>query len=182
MAARESLLAAGRVIGDAKSFRFIGSPDDAGRLLARQALSIKPFQQRGRKVAVEIGAPWSGTDPSHTGGGWRQRDNTASVDTDRKANLAATVGDKDSMGNDGKPGLVRWNRRNQCLAPMKESADVEHHVATLYTSLELSRSTWLVTSLSPGSVTFIPAQLIGAAFGTVVAWALFRATMASKGN
>ena len=37
--------------------------------------------------------------------------------------------------------------------PMKESAEVEHHVATLYASLELSRSTWLVTSLSPGSVT-----------------------------
>jgi transposase len=37
--------------------------------------------------------------------------------------------------------------------PMKESAEVEHHVATLYASLELSRSTWLVTSLSPGSPT-----------------------------
>jgi hypothetical protein len=37
--------------------------------------------------------------------------------------------------------------------PMKELAEVEHRVATLYASLELSQSTWLVTSLSPGSVT-----------------------------
>jgi transposase len=36
--------------------------------------------------------------------------------------------------------------------PMKELAE-EHHVATVYASLELSQSTWLVTSLSPGSVT-----------------------------
>jgi transposase len=36
---------------------------------------------------------------------------------------------------------------------MKELAEVEHRVATLYASLELSQSTWLVTSLSPGSVT-----------------------------
>jgi hypothetical protein len=35
---------------------------------------------------------------------------------------------------------------------MKELAE-EHHVATVYASLELSQSTWLVTSLSPGSVT-----------------------------
>jgi transposase len=37
--------------------------------------------------------------------------------------------------------------------PMKELAEVEHRVATLYASLELSQSAWLVTSLSPGSVT-----------------------------
>jgi transposase len=35
--------------------------------------------------------------------------------------------------------------------PMKELAE-EQHVATVYASLELSQSTWLVTSLSPGSV------------------------------
>jgi transposase len=32
-------------------------------------------------------------------------------------------------------------------------AEVERHVSTLYASLELSQSTWLVTSLSPGSTT-----------------------------
>ena len=37
--------------------------------------------------------------------------------------------------------------------PMKELAEVERHVSTLYASLELSQSTWLVTSLSPGSTT-----------------------------
>ena len=37
--------------------------------------------------------------------------------------------------------------------PMKELAEVERYVSTLYASLELSQSTWLVTSLSPGSVT-----------------------------
>ena len=37
--------------------------------------------------------------------------------------------------------------------PMKELAEVEHNVATLFASLELSQTSWLVTSLSPGSVT-----------------------------
>ena len=37
--------------------------------------------------------------------------------------------------------------------PVKELAEVEHRVETLHASLELSQSTWLVTSLSPGSVT-----------------------------
>ena len=37
--------------------------------------------------------------------------------------------------------------------PMKELTEVEHHTATLFTSLELSQTSWLVTSLSPGSVT-----------------------------
>jgi hypothetical protein len=37
--------------------------------------------------------------------------------------------------------------------PMKELTEVEHHVATLFASLELSRTSWLVTSPSPGSVT-----------------------------
>ena len=36
--------------------------------------------------------------------------------------------------------------------PMKELAEVERRGATLYASLELSQSTWLVTSLSPGGV------------------------------
>ena len=37
--------------------------------------------------------------------------------------------------------------------PMKELTEVEHRVATLFASLELSQTSWLVTSLSPGSVT-----------------------------
>ena len=37
--------------------------------------------------------------------------------------------------------------------PMKELTEVEHHTATLFASLELSQTSWLVTSLSPGSVT-----------------------------
>src|ERR1700693_72604 len=37
--------------------------------------------------------------------------------------------------------------------PMKELTEVEHHAATLFASLELSQTSWLVTSLSPGSVT-----------------------------
>jgi len=36
--------------------------------------------------------------------------------------------------------------------PIKESTEVEHRVATLFASLELSQTSWLVTSLSPGSV------------------------------
>src|SRR6202158_6577856 len=37
--------------------------------------------------------------------------------------------------------------------PMKEVSEVEHPTATLFASLELSQTSWLVTSLSPGSVT-----------------------------
>src|ERR1700688_3323593 len=37
--------------------------------------------------------------------------------------------------------------------PMKQLTEVEHHTATLFASLELSQTSWLVPSLSPGSVT-----------------------------
>ena len=37
--------------------------------------------------------------------------------------------------------------------PINETADAEHLVATLHASLELSQSTWVVTSLLPGSKT-----------------------------
>jgi transposase len=37
--------------------------------------------------------------------------------------------------------------------PINETADAEHQVATLHASLELSQSTWVVTSLLPGSKT-----------------------------
>jgi hypothetical protein len=59
--------------------------------------------------------------------------------------------DKDSMGNDSVVIGIAW--RKPMPRPMKELAEVERHVSTLYASLELSQSTWLVTSLSPGSVT-----------------------------
>src|SRR6202166_5121769 len=78
---------------------------------------------------------------------------------DSSTSGAKSVCDRDSMGNDGEPAWyggtvvigIAW--RKPMPHPVKELAEVEHRVATLYASLELSQSTWLVTSLSPGSVT-----------------------------
>src|SRR3954466_13752068 len=64
------------------------------------------------------------------------------------------------MGRRSRPALVRCGDRRQHRSeepmhptgpfPEQNPPHVRHHQATLYASLELSRSAWLVTSLAPG--------------------------------
>src|SRR5918912_1075748 len=66
----------------------------------------------------------------------------------------------DSMGRRSRPALVRCGDRRQHRSeepmhptspcPEQDPPHDRHHRATLYASLELSRSAWLVTSLAPG--------------------------------
>src|SRR4051812_37422117 len=64
------------------------------------------------------------------------------------------------MGRRSRPALVRCGDRRQHRSeepmhptspcPEQDPPHDRHHQATLYASLELSRSAWLVTSLAPG--------------------------------